>query len=68
VYLASFAETDFSRYDTARIEVLKGPQGTLYGRNSTAGAINIISAGPSPARSSGLVALTAGKRWPRARD
>ncbi|HVN01492.1 MAG TPA: TonB-dependent receptor [Caulobacteraceae bacterium] len=47
VFLASFAEMDFNLYDLDRIEVLKGPQGTLYGRNSTAGAINVISARPS---------------------
>src|SRR5579862_2873601 len=46
VFLASFAEMDFGMYDLARVEVLKGPQGTLYGRNSTAGAINLISAPP----------------------
>ena len=33
-------------YDLARIEVLKGPQGTLYGKNSTAGSINIVAAKP----------------------
>jgi len=47
IFLASFAEMDFGMYDLDRVEVLKGPQGTLYGRNSTAGAINIISAKPS---------------------
>ncbi len=32
--------------DLERIEALKGPQGTLYGRNTTAGALNVISAKP----------------------
>ncbi|HTW34084.1 MAG TPA: TonB-dependent receptor [Rhizomicrobium sp.] len=47
IYLASFAEEDFNFFDLDRIEVLKGPQAALYGRNTTAGAINIISAQPS---------------------
>jgi len=47
VYLVSPAMLTFQLLDVERIEVLKGPQGTLYGRNTTAGALNFISRKPS---------------------
>lgn len=42
-------------YDLARIEMLKGPQGTLYGRNASAGAVNVITEGASLGGVSGYV-------------
>lgn len=47
VYIARGNGLDMSVADLERIEVLRGPQGTLYGRNATAGAINMITAKPT---------------------
>ena len=46
VYLVSPAMLSFQLFDLERVEVLKGPQGTLYGRNTNAGAVNFISKKP----------------------
>lgn len=46
IYLARPQSQEVSFFDVARVEVLRGPQGTLYGRNSTAGVLNLITQKP----------------------
>ena len=43
VYKGNFAFLGVAMYDLERVEVLRGPQGTLYGKNTTGGAVNLIS-------------------------
>jgi iron complex outermembrane receptor protein len=47
VYLSSPAMLSFQLFDVERVEVLKGPQGTLYGRNTTAGTVTFVSKKPN---------------------
>ncbi|WP_343520838.1 TonB-dependent receptor [Sphingomonas sp.] len=47
VYLSRVAVATLDFLDVAQIETLRGPQGTLYGKNTVAGAINITSKAPS---------------------
>ncbi len=46
VYLSRPAAPAALFFDLERMEVLKGPQGTLYGRNASGGAVNLITAKP----------------------
>ncbi len=60
VYVGRPAGTNGLFFDLDRIEVLKGPQGTLYGRNATGGAINVIPTQPKLGELSGYLNGTYG--------
>jgi len=47
VYLSAPASQSFNTFDLDRVEVLKGPQGTLYGRNTSGGAIDFVTRKPT---------------------
>ncbi|HSI44843.1 MAG TPA: TonB-dependent receptor [Methylophilus sp.] len=47
VYISNANATGFPIFDLERVEVLRGPQGTKYGKNTTGGAVNIITQKPS---------------------
>jgi iron complex outermembrane receptor protein len=60
VYLQSQTESAQAIFDVSQVQVLKGPQGTLYGRNATGGAIVITTADPALDRIEGYAQLGLG--------
>lgn len=60
VYVARAGSIAGAFYDLERIEILKGPQGTLYGRNASGGAINVISHAPVLGSTSGYAEVKVG--------
>ncbi len=60
VYIARQTGAMFDLFDIERLEVLRGPQGTLYGRNTSAGAIKLVSKKPRLGEYEGMAELTVG--------
>lgn len=60
VYMGRPAAVAFDAFDVERIEVLKGPQGTLWGKNVVGGALHVVSRRPSLAGVDASVAATLG--------
>lgn len=60
VYMGRPAAVAFDAFDVARIEVLKGPQGTLWGKNVVGGAIHVVNQRPSLSGFDASVAATLG--------
>jgi len=61
VYYPILLGSNFDLLDIDHVEVLRGPQGTLFGRNALAGAVNIVSKEPAFGETSGYAQLTVGQ-------
>ncbi len=60
IYYPTLLGSNFDLLDIDHVEVLRGPQGTLFGRNSLAGAVNIVSKQPNFNETTSYVQLTVG--------
>ncbi|MEL0088410.1 MAG: TonB-dependent receptor, partial [Halieaceae bacterium] len=60
-YIAVAQAQTFAVFDIDRVEILKGPQGTLFGRNATGGLVHFISNAPSFEETSGYVDFEVGQ-------
>lgn len=57
VYAGRNRQAQAPFFDLARVEVLRGPQGALFGKNTPAGAVSVVSAGPTSSFEGGVTAL-----------
>lgn len=57
VYAGKNRQAQAPFFDLARVEVLRGPQGALFGKNTAAGAVSIVSAGPTASPEGELTAV-----------
>ena len=67
IYMGRPVATMFTAFDTERVEILRGPQGTLYGRNATGGSINLITKKPGDELGGDIDVTVGDYNWVRTR-
>ncbi len=60
IYISQASGTGFALFDMERVEILRGPQGTLFGRNATGGLVHFVSRKPSQ-ETDGYIKVSAGE-------